>query len=466
MLILVAGLPEAFAQSFTLTSSPTVGMTPFGCVAAEVNGDGKVDLISVNGRTNTLTVLTNDGAGNFGIASSPTVGQQPYSVAVADFNGDGKVDLVSADSHDGTLTTLTNDGNGGFGYNATYTVGKFPLWVITADMNGDGWPDLICANQGENSLSILTNNGSGGFGFYAKPTTGSSPLAVVAADVNGDGKIDLISADSADSKLSIFTNNGAGGLALASRPAVDLFAYSVTAADVNGDGKVDLISANQGQYHGSYPDGTLTILTNNGGGIFTSNANYTVGYFSIRVTAADLNGDGKPDLIAVCNRTGGFLRILTNDGTGNFSLPLTLTAGHEPSFVTAADVNGDGRLDLICANDTDNTLSVLMNTSTFPPPTSTPSLAMKMSKGRMRVSWPIGCAEVGRCNRAVIVRRHAGRPAATMVMPLKMTEQIKVSPRRPWTAFFPPAASLTEQHRTNHTCTALPGCGWMIFILG
>jgi hypothetical protein len=214
--------------------------------------------------------------------------------------------------------------------------------------------------------------------------------------VNGDGKLDLISAESGNNRLAIFTNNGAGGFLLASMPVVDLFPYSVTAADVNGDGKVDLISANQGQYYLDngvhYPYGTLTVLTNNGIGLFTSNANYTVGYFSVGVAAADVNGDGSLDLIAVCNRTNGFLPILTNDGTGHFSLALSPAVGNWPVPVAVADVNNDGKLDIICANGSDNNLSILMNTSAFPPPTNTPSLQMKLANKQMRVAWPSASA--------------------------------------------------------------------------
>src|SRR5439155_1332325 len=88
--------------------SPGVGSVPYSVTAADVNGDGKVDLISANHAANTLTVLTNNGSGGFVLASSPGVGSGPNSVPAADVNGDGKVDLVSANTDVSTLTVLFN----------------------------------------------------------------------------------------------------------------------------------------------------------------------------------------------------------------------------------------------------------------------------------------------------------------------------------------------------------------------
>ena len=246
----LAVLTNNGSGGFVLASSPGVGSYPKSVTAADVNGDGKVDLISANAGPccpnppGTLTVLTNNGSGGFVLASSPSVGNAPHGVAAADVNGDGKVYLISANFGDNTLTVLTNNGGGGFVLASSLNVDAGPLQVAAADVNGDGKVDLISANQNGNTLSVLINNGSGGFTWTFTALLDNSPQSVAAADVNGDGKVDLISANANANTLSVLTNNGSGGFALSSSPGVGSSPSSLTAADVNGDGWVDLITAN------------------------------------------------------------------------------------------------------------------------------------------------------------------------------------------------------------------------------
>ena len=349
--------------SFTLSSSPGVGNHPWTVVAADMNGDGKVDLISVNSADNTLSVLTNNGSGGFVTSGTYAVGANPFTVVAADANGDGKVDLISANFNGNTLSVLTNDGSGGFVISGTYAVGGNPWTVVAADVNGDGKVDLISANHNDNTLSVLTNNGSGGFVLASTLGVGGRPVGLVAADVNGDGKVDLISVNSGDNTLSVLTNNGSGGFVLASTPGVGGNPSGIVAADVNGDGKVDLICPNFGGGGGN----TLSVLTNNGSGGFVLASSPSIGGAAYSIVAADVNGDGKVDLISA-NYNNNTLSVLTNDGSGGFVLAASPAVGSSPSCVVAADVNGDGKMDLISVNSGDNTLSVLINTTPFTPP--------------------------------------------------------------------------------------------------
>jgi hypothetical protein len=357
----------------------------------DINGDGKIALISANLNEGTLTVLTNNGSGGFGSNATLVVGSYPLGVATADVNGDGRPDLISANLGDGTLTVLTNNGSGGFGSNAILNVGlnvnsSAPAFVLTADVNGDGKPDLISANIGDNTVTVLTNNGSGGFVLDATFTVGTYPVSVAAVDVNGDGKIALISANENDGTLTVFTNDGRGGfgynatLNVGSGPGSG--PASVVAANINGDDKPDLVCANSG-------DGTLTVLTNNGSGGFGSNATLVVGSGPLCVAATDVNGDGKPDLICA-NSGDGTLTVLTNNGSGGFGFPATLVVGSivspYPQFVAMADVNGDGLPDLVSANYNDNSLSVLLNGAGAP---GSPSLVISLTNpNTVVISWP------------------------------------------------------------------------------
>jgi hypothetical protein len=147
-----------------------------------------------------------------------------------------------------------------------------------------------------------------------------------------------------------------GTFVLVSSYSVGSEPNQVVAADVNGDGTPDLISAN-------WNDNTLTVLINNGTGGFGSKATYSVGSTPSSVVTADVNGDGRVDLISA-NYKDNTLTVLTNNGSGGFGSNATYSVGSEPNQVVAADVNDDGKVDLISANWNDNTLTVLINNGT------------------------------------------------------------------------------------------------------
>jgi hypothetical protein len=355
----VTAQPLAFSQQYYATPSWEASMA-----VADLNGDGKLDIVTANSYANSLNscsinIFTNDGMGNLSSNAIFEIAPNPCCVVAADLFGRGKKDLVVSfigqtinppGINNAYITIFTNNGAGVYGSNATYLTandwGDFGGNCVAADLNGDGRPDLAVLNYDffnrASTLTILTNNGSGGFGLSAAINPGVGAQYVQAADVNGDGNVDLITADTYNS-LTIFTNNGFGVFGLHSVLNTSNNLTSFTVADVNGDGSPDLITGDIYYNSGSYSY-SLSILTNDSTGAFSLSATIPVGNKSYFVLAADLNGDGSTDLVSL-NSSG--LTVLTNNGFGNFGYNTTILVDNGPGVGLAADLNYDGKMDLV-----------------------------------------------------------------------------------------------------------------------
>jgi hypothetical protein len=329
--------------------------------AADVNGDGSLDLVTANTASNTVSVLLNTrahaGTGTFQSAANFSVGSQPNAVAVADVNGDGRADLVTANLGSGTVSVLLGNGNGTFQSAVNFAVGNFPSGVAVADVNGDGRADLVVANQNSNNVSVLLGNGNGTFQTAQNFATGYAPVLVAVADVNGDGRPDLVVTNATSNTVSVLLGNGNGTFQSAVNFTVGSTPLAVAVADVNGDGRPDLVVANRGPF--GTPGNTVSVLLGNGNGTFQSAVNYTVGSFPDAVAVADVNGDGRPDLV-VANELSSTVSVLLGNGNGTFQSAVNFAVGSDPTSVAVADVNGDGHPDLVVANLGPNSVSVLL----------------------------------------------------------------------------------------------------------
>jgi hypothetical protein len=172
--------------------------------AADLNGDGNVDLIAANSSDNTLSVLLGNGDGTFQAQTTYASGNSPVALAAADLNGDGNVDLIAANSSDNTLSVLLGNGDGTFQPQATYAVGTSPVALVTADLNGDGKVDLVVSNGGDNTVTVLLGKGDATFQTATTFPVAAGPGGFAAGDFNGDGLADVASVgNTAPSKVTI-----------------------------------------------------------------------------------------------------------------------------------------------------------------------------------------------------------------------------------------------------------------------
>jgi FG-GAP-like repeat/Divergent InlB B-repeat domain len=296
----------------------------------------------------------------FLVAPHYAAGGSSYVAAVGDFNKDGKLDVVAVSSVGNVVSVMFGKGDGTFQPNVDYGVGANPYAVVVGDFNGDGNPDLavtsfggMCSSQCESTVSILLGNGDGTFRPRMDFATGGlTPFSIAAADFNGDGKLDLVIANgqAPSNAISLLFGNGDGTF----QPPVNYMANAspgpVAVGDFNGDGKPDLavVSSTLG------PNNTysLSVLINKGDGTFQAPVTYATADVPSSVVVADLNSDGKPDLVVIC--TGG-VSVLLGNGNGTFQPHLDYITGGSPSTpgiageqgsLVVADFNGDGKPDI------------------------------------------------------------------------------------------------------------------------
>ena len=314
-------------------------------VVADLNGDGKNDLIIGNNAYGRVSVLLANGDGTFRAPQTfSDGGSVPASIAVSDLNGDGKPDLVTANGSANTVGVLLGNGNGTFQAQQTFPTGTNAYSVVVSDVNGDGRADLVVANLGSNTISVMLGNGNGTFQIQQTLASGGAPRSVAVSDVNGDGKPDLIVANSGSNAVSVLLGNGNGTFQTQKTFAAGTAPEFVAVSDLNGDSRPDLAVAN-------YSGGTVGILLGNGDGTFQAQQTYVTGA-ARSLAISDINGDGRQDLIVASYGPSGpsntnIVGELLGNGNGTFQAQRTLQKSSTPGPVAASDLNGDGRPDIV-----------------------------------------------------------------------------------------------------------------------
>ena len=294
-------------------------------------------------------VQLGNGDGSFREPVSYTVGNGAQSLLVADFNGDGKQDLASANTNDNTVSVLLGNGDGTFQAGTVFPVLNAPEVLAIGDFNGDGKQDLVVGYRYEDAgdvggISVLLGNGDGTFTQHVDYEAKTTVFDMLVGDFNQDGKLDLILAGNFGSGIGIefLQGNGDGTFRAAVSIPSDGNLESLAAADLNGDGKLDLITSD---YQLDFAGGGAFVLLGNGDGTFQSPKQYGPGRTSIGLAVADFNADGKLD-VAISNQDANSFSILLGNGDGTLQNPIDFPIGSSPLSIVAWDFNGDGKVDL------------------------------------------------------------------------------------------------------------------------
>jgi hypothetical protein len=337
------------------------GFHPVAMAAADFNGDGIADIVVVGGR-NELLLLTGDRRGGFRAGPPVPAGSNPSSMAVADMNGDGHLDVVVANHEADYVTLLLGDGAGHFTPRSLHLHSHpHPHAVAVGDFDRDGHLDIAVDSWGENRIMLLFGRDD-----WRGPGTpvelGTNPYyTIAAADLDGDGNIDLVTPNWGHGTVSILFGDGHGhfahgpGSPFAAGPSP----FSAVIADVNGDHRPDIVVANYSGHANMTANDGLTWIRNDGGRRFTPFPERVArGDYSARVAAGDVNGDGFVDC-AFSNTNGATVTVVYGSSSGPRGTDSVATMP-SPHALALADLDGDGRADLIVTSEKSDEILVFL----------------------------------------------------------------------------------------------------------
>ncbi len=313
---------------------------------------------------------------NFQAAATYKAQAGPVAAVAADFNGDGKPDIAVGNAHSWSVSVFFNSGGGAFTTGPVITLPSACniQHLIAGDFNNDGKPDILATCGFQQTIWLIPGAAGGQFG---SPIATQLPSVVddgfagvlnfqgsVAADFNGDGKLDLALILGAPTSLSsnlevnFLPGNGDGtfGTPVPLFTSQITFAFNLATADLNGDGKPDLLVLNAS----STAAASLYSLLGNGDGTFHNLLPFQMagGAGGTCLLLADLNHDGIPDLVASGStstnlKTTGLTSAVTafiGNGDGSFKQAYTVAEQNFTPSLVAADFRGTGTMDLLEVN--------------------------------------------------------------------------------------------------------------------
>jgi len=370
--------------------TPKVDLTtlanPEDVRVSDLDGDGKPDILVANYGAGSFSVFRNTSvAGNINIANFSrkdfTSGSGSTFVTVADLDNDGKQDVIIANQGENTLSIFKNistSGNISFNSPVKLTTPSTPIGIGIGDFDKNGWLDIVTVNYDNNSLSIFSNKGifntlsPSNFNAPFKLITGLNPITIDMADLDGDSKVDIVVGNYSSRNVSIFKNNFVSGILNTSSFAskIDFNAGNspgyLKLGDIDGDSKLDIVVLAEGAnsvgiLRNTTSPGLISLSS------FAPRVNFNTGLTPYYISLGDMTGNGKLDIL-VTNFGDGTATVWQNKAIpgsitrSSFFKRLNLKVGTKPYAGLLADIDGDAKTDILVSNTGSNTLSILRNT--------------------------------------------------------------------------------------------------------
>jgi len=325
--------------------------------AADVDGDGDIDLLSASENTDEIAWHENDGSQSFTKRVVSTDAFFAQDVYAADVDGDGDMDLMSASVL--KIAWYKNDGAADPSFTEMIVSESVDgaNSIFAADIDGDGDMDLMTAISFDDEILWYENDGSESFTEHVVSTNADGAFDVFAIDVDGDGDMDLLSASSEDDKIAWYENDGSQNFTEHSVSTNANFPHTVFAADLDGDGDIDLMSASQN-------DDKIAWYKNDGLQNFTEVVVSASGDRAISVYAADMDADGDLDIVSTFSGDDK-ITWYENDGAANpsFTEGIIGNSANGAHSIFVADIDNDGDLDVIAGSENDDKIAWYENGS-------------------------------------------------------------------------------------------------------
>ena len=355
------------------------GNAPYFITAADIDADGKTDLAFTNNAVSTASVLRNTasiGVVNNGSMSAPTAfatGNEAADVQFADLDGDGKKDMIVTNYQSNSFSVYRNISvagslnAGSFAAKVDFATGNFSFGIAVNDVDKDGKPDIVVINaQTPYGVSVFKNTSSAGnISFTAKVDFSliNQGFYIKMRDLDGDSKPDIITSIPFPGRIQVLRNTSTTGIINAS--SFDLpvtlttgsTARNLDVADFDGDGKLDIVAPNQGDNNFS----VYRNLSTTGSLAFAARIDISCGTNPVSAKVSDIDGDGKPDVVIIGNSTAQVFKNTSSTGNISFAAGISFSVGAFATDATLVDIDGDGKTDICSANQDNSGISILRN---------------------------------------------------------------------------------------------------------